>query len=330
MAHTHSHAVTDAGVAHLHTDDGLRVALIATAGLLLTGAFELAIFAVFARSAGLLADAFHNLGDVSTTIVIAVAFLFSRRAISDRYPYGLHRAEDLAGLFVLLMMAVSAVVAGWVSIDHLLTGHQPQNIGVAMVAALIGAAGNEAVALYKIREGRRLRSVSLVADGHHSRQDGLVSIAAFVGLAGAALGWAWADGAAGLVITAVIVAVLVATARTVLGRALDEADPLLIHRITTISAAVPDVDGVHDVRARWSGRTLWVAINIELPSEMPLADAHAVAEQVRHALLHEIDGVMAVDVHMDPGPDHPSRHVETAHHFTGEHDHHDPHPGPNT
>jgi cation diffusion facilitator family transporter len=342
MAHAHSHAVTDAGVAHLHTDDGFRVALIATAGLLLTGGIELAIFAVFARSAGLLADAFHNLGDVSTTVVIAVAFLFSRRAVSDRYPFGLHRAEDIAGLFVLLVMAVSAAVAGWISVDHLLTGHRPQNIGIAMVAALIGAAGNEAVAQYKIREGRRLRSVSLVADGHHSRQDGLVSLAAFAGLAGAAAGWAWADGVAGLVITAVIVAVLIATARTVLGRALDEADPALIRRITTLSDAVPGVEGVHDVRARWSGRTLWVALNIELPAEMTLADAHAVAEQVRHTLLHEVEGVQAVDVHMDPGPDHTSRHIETAHHFGGEpiavshddhdhgdHDHgHDPHHEP--
>jgi cation diffusion facilitator family transporter len=334
MAHAHAHDAAGAGVAHLHTDDGLRVALIATAGLLATGAIELAIFVVFARSAGLLADAFHNLGDVSTTVAIAVAFVFSRRAVSDRYPYGLHRAEDLAGLFVLLVMAISAVAAGWVSVDHLVGGHRPDNIGVGMVAALIGVAGNEAVAQYKIRAGRRLRSVSLQADGQHSRQDGLVSLAAFIGLLGAAAGLEWADGVAGLVITAVIVLVLIATARTVLGRALDEVDPALVRRIGAIGAAVPGVEGVHDVRARWAGRALWVALTIELPAAMPLAEAHAVAEQVHHTLLHEVDGVKAVDIHMDPGPDPASRHGETAHHFAAggdgraAHDHEHPPSGP--
>lgn len=325
--HTHAHDTTGTGVAHLHTDDGLRVALIATAGLLLTGALELAIFAVFARSAGLLADALHNLGDVSTTVAIAVAFVFSRRAISDRYPFGLHRAEDLAGLFVLLVMAISAVAAGWVSVEHLIAGHRPDHIGIGMVAALIGFAGNEAVAQYKIRAGRRLRSVSLEADGQHSRQDGLVSLAAFAGLLGAAAGLEWADGIAGLVITFVIAAVLVATTRTVLGRALDKADPSLIRRIVALSTAVPGVEGVHDVRARWAGRALWVALNIELPADMPLADAHAIAERVHHTLLHEVEGVKAVDIHMDPGPDHVSRHSETAHHFevtdAAHHDRHD-------
>jgi cation diffusion facilitator family transporter len=329
MSHTHTHDVAGAGVAHLRTDDGLRVALIATAGLLLTGAIELAIFALFARSAGLLADAFHNLGDVSTTIVIAIAFLFSRRPVSERYPYGFHRAEDLAGLFVLLAMAASAVAAGWVSVDHLMTGHLPAQIGVGMAAALVGAAGNEAVAQYKIRAGRRLHSVSLQADGQHSRQDALVSLAAFVGLLGAAFGIRWADGVAGLAITAVIVVVLVTTARAVFGRALDEVDPALIRRITSVSTAVPGVEAVHGVRARWSGRALWIALTIDLPAEMSLAGAHAIAEQVHHTLLHEIESVQAVDIHMDPGPNRRDHHQQTAHHFpfdgvpepTDEHDH---------
>jgi cation diffusion facilitator family transporter len=207
-----------------------------------------------------------------------------------------------------------------------------------MAAALIGVIGNEAVAQYKIKAGRRLRSVSLEADGQHSRQDGLVSLAAFAGLLGAAFGFARADGIAGLAITAVIVVVLVTTSRAVLGRALDEADPALIRRISTLSAAVPGVEGVHDVRARWSGRVLWVALNIELPAAMALVDAHAVAERVHHTLLHEVEGVQAVDIHMDPGPDHRERHTETAHHFAGaspdtdhddhSHDHHDHEHGP--
>lgn len=311
---THAHDTGSTGVAHLHTDEGLRAAVIGTAGLLLTGAIELVVFAA-SGSAGLLADAFHNLGDVSTTVVIAIAFLFSRRQASERYPYGLHRAEDLAGLFVVLVMAASAIAAGWESVRHLTQGERPDHLIPGMAAALIGVAGNEAVAQYKVRVGRRIRSVSLEADGQHSRQDGLVSLAAFLGLAGVALGFGWADGVAGLLITAVIVLVLITTARDVLRRALDAVEPELIRQIATVAAAVPGVEDAHDVRARWAGRALWASLSIVLPAELPLGEAHAVAERVRHRLLHETDGLVGVDIHMDPSRGDEDYHAETAHHL---------------
>ncbi len=311
--HGHTHDPGGAAMAHLHSDDGLRTAVIATFGLLLTGAVELAIFMV-SGSAGLLADALHNLGDVSTTIAIAVAFLFSKRQASERYPYGLHRAEDLAGLFVLLVMAVSAVLAGWESLLHLAGGHRPQRIVAGMAAALVGAAGNELVARYKIATGHRIGSVSLAADGRHSRQDALVSLAAVAGLVGAAAGWERADGLAGLAITAVLVAVLISTARGVLERALDAVDPDVLAQITRTAMSVPAVGQVHDVRARWSGRALWATLAIELPEVLPLGEAHAIAEQVRHALLHDIPALVAADIHMDPGPERAGHHAATAHH----------------
>lgn len=315
MVHAHSHDTGAAGAAHLHTEEGLRAARIATAGLLLTGAIELAIFILFARSAGILADAFHNLGDVSTTVAIWIAFSYSRRVASDRYPYGLHRAEDLAGLFVLLIMAVSALIAGWESVRALTSGNTPDNLVIGMAAALIGAAGNEAVAQYKVSVGRRIRSISLQADGQHSRQDGLVSLAAFAGLLGVAAGLDWADGAAGLLITGVIVLVLFNSARGILGRALDQVEPDLVRRIATVSASVSDVTGVRDVRARWAGRALFAAVTIELPETVTLAEAHAAAEQVRHALLHQIDGLTDVDIHMDPATTDRDHHQATSHHF---------------
>lgn len=300
-------------VAHLHTAEGLRATLLASLGLLLTGAVELAIFAL-SGSAALLADALHNLGDVSTTVAIWLAFSLSRRAASPRYPYGLYRAEDLAGVFVVVVMAASAALAGWESLQHLTAGERPRHLVPALAAALVGVLGNEAVARYKISTGRRIGSVALEADGVHSRQDGLVSLAAVLGLLGVAVGWDWADGAAGLLITATIALMVVTTARQVLGRALDAVEPALLEQVAAIAAAVPGVQGVHEVRARWAGRALWASLTVELPAAMPLAEVHAVAEQVRHALFHAIPSLVDVDVHMDPGPQRGKHHQETVHH----------------
>jgi cation diffusion facilitator family transporter len=317
VAHPPSHAPReDAVAAHLHTEEGLRAALIATLGLLLTGAVELAIFTV-SGSAALLADALHNLGDVSTTVAIWLAFSLSRRAASGRYPYGLYRAEDLAGLFVVVAMAASAALAGWESMQHLIEGERPRHLLPALAAALVGVLGNEAVARYKVRMGRHIGSVALEADGYHSRQDALVSLAAVLGLLGVAAGLDWADGAAGLAITAVIAVMLVSTARQVLGRALDAVEPALLDQIAEIAAAVPGVQGVHDVRARWAGRALWASLTVELPATMPLAEAHGVAERVRHALFHAVPNLVDVDVHMDPGPQRSEHHRETVHHRAG-------------
>ncbi len=314
VAHPPSHAPHAGAVAaHLHTEEGLRAALIATLGLLLTGAVELGIFAL-SGSAALLADALHNLGDVSTTVAIWLAFSLSRRAASRRYPYGLYRAEDLAGLFVVAAMAASAALAGWESVQHLTGGERPRHLLPALAAALVGVLGNEVVARYKIHVGRHIGSVALEADGYHSRQDGLVSLAAVLGLLGVAAGLDWADGAAGLLITAVIALMLVSTARQVLGRALDAVEPTLLEQIAETAAAVPGVQGVYDVRARWAGRALWASLTVELPAAMSLAEAHAVAERVRHALFHSVPGLVDADVHMDPGPERGVHHRETIHH----------------
>lgn len=308
----HDHSAAGGGI-DLRTAEGIRAARWSSLALLITGAIELGIFAL-GNSAGLLADAMHNLGDVATTLAIWAAFTLSRREANERFPYGFHRAEDLAGVFVLVVMVISAIAAGYESLDHLITGSHPSHLWISAAAALVGFAGNELTAMYKTRVGRRIGSVSLEADGAHSRVDGLVSLAALAGIGGVAAGFARADGIAGVIITVVIVGVIVSTARGVLGRSMDAVNPTLTRQVRGVANAVPDVLGVHDVRLRWAGRALFVSLSIALPPELPLAQAHEAAEAVRHALLHEVVGVQAVDVHMDPGAEHDAAHTLTAHH----------------
>ncbi len=309
--HGHSHGI--AGDAEMRTAEGITTAKWSSFGLLVTGLIEMGVFFV-SGSAGLLADAFHNLGDISTTLAVWVAFVVSRRQANERYPHGYHRVEDLAGLFVLAVMAVSAFGAGYTSIDRMITGERPTHLTLSAIAAFVGFAGNELVAQYKARTGRRIGSVSLVADAAHSRTDGLVSLAALAGIIGVAAGFDRADGLAGLLITLVIIAVLVSTARGVLGRALDEVDPALTRRVQEVATAVPGVAGVHDVRLRWAGRALFVTLSVSLPPDLPLAEAHESAEAVRHALLHEIENLREIDIHMDPEGHGDPAHALTAHH----------------
>jgi cation diffusion facilitator family transporter len=314
--HHHGHSPTPVAASAAGEDEGLRAVRLAAAGLAVTAAVEFA-FVAASGSVALLADGLHNLGDVFTTATLWMAFLVGRRRPDRGYTFGFARAEDVAGVLVVLAIAVSAGLAAWQSLARLAGGapalHRP---GWALAAALAGVAGNEAVAQYKLRVGRRIRSVPLEADGRHSRVDGLASLAAAAGIAAAWAGWPAADPLAGLALTAVIVWVLVGAAGQVLGRLLDRVDPEVVTAVER-AAAVPGVGAVHGVRARWVGRSLHVLVHAEVDPDLPLREAHALGERARHAVFHALPGVAAVDLHLDPaGVDDHESHRETMHHVS--------------
>jgi cation diffusion facilitator family transporter len=305
--------------AHKHRHEhgnqaGLRAVQISTAGMFCVAAIQFVI-AWIGGSAGLFADALHNFGDVFTTLALWIAFVISNRAANQRYTYGYYRAEDLAGIFIVLVIIASASASAIESIQKLTSGNIPTQIYLGMAAALVGVAGNELLAQYKIAVGKRINSVPLIADGQHSRSDGLTSLAAFVGLVGVKLGLSKADPIAGIVITIVILTIVYSTSRSVLQRLLDAVDPRIVPSIIATANTIPGVEAVTDVRARWVGHLLHVVMNIEVDAELTLSKAHAIAEEVRHHLFHDIKGISEVVIHTDPSSASGDYHQKMAHHI---------------
>lgn len=296
------------------TKEGLRVIWISAAVLAFTTVVQFVVVAI-GNSVGLLADALDNLGDVITTIALAMAFLAARRAADHRYTFGYQRLEDLAGVFVVLVIWASA---GWAAFESYrkLTGEQDlQALGLGMGAALLGAVGNEFVARYKMKVGRKIGSQPLIADGQHARTDALASVAAFAGLLGAQLGFEAADPIAGIVITLAIAAIAWDASRHVLARLLDAVDPDVVERIEHVVSETPGVLGTGRIQARWAGRSLYVTLTVAADGTATLAEAHDIAEAVHHRVIHELPGVAQVDVHVDPW----EAHARDAHSETTEH-----------
>ncbi|HVB72605.1 MAG TPA: cation diffusion facilitator family transporter [Ktedonobacteraceae bacterium] len=310
--HGHEHGKVDADL--YGNKAGLRAVQIATAGMLLVAIIQFTI-ATIGGSAGLFADALHNLGDVFTTIALWIAFVVSNRAANHRYTYGYYRSEDLAGIFIVLVIIASAIAGAVESIQKLTSGNVPTQIYLSMAAALVGVIGNETLAQYKISVGKRINSVPLVADGQHSRIDGLTSLAAFVGLIGVKLGFPMADPVAGILITMVILTVVYSTSRSVIQRLLDAVDPRVVPSIIDTARQVPGVEAVTDVRARWVGHTMHVVMNIEVDPDLTLVRAHAIAEEVRHRLFHTIKGMSEAIIHTDPSGESGDHHQSVAHHL---------------
>jgi cation diffusion facilitator family transporter len=314
--HSHDHGAMGDVLAE-GSAEGIRSLRISAAGLGATAIIQFVVVAI-GGSVALLADALHNLGDVFTTVSLWIAFVATRRAADHRYTFGYQRFEDLAGLVIVGSIFVSAGLAMYESVTHLMHGSVPTHLAVGMAAGAVGVVGNEAVAQVKIRAGRKIDSPALIAEGQHSRVDGLASAGAIVGLAGVAVGAGWADAVAGLLIALVILYIGYDSGKPIVARLVDRVDPELIERIAQKAAEVEEVVEVHAIRARWAGRSLYVLLHIALPEDITLERAHAHGEEVRHAILHALPQVVQVDVHIDPfGQDIAAYHEATSHHFEG-------------
>ena len=248
----------------------------------------------------LLGDSLHNVADALTALPLWLAFSLGRRQANRRFTYGYGRAEDVAGIFVVLMIALSGVVAAWEGIDRLRNPRDVEHIVWVMVAAVIGMVGNEAVALYRIRVGRKIGSASLVADGLHARSDGLTSLAVLIGAIGVAAGWEWADPVVGLAISAAILVVLVQAARSVGERLMDAVDPALVARAEGVAAGCAGVQEVTELRMRWLGHRLQAEVRMTVDRDLDVATAHDIAEVVERALMEELPLLSGAIVHVNP------------------------------
>jgi cation diffusion facilitator family transporter len=311
----HSHDAVDQVDSTLEaSSQGMRAVWLSLAALGATAALQAVIY-LWTGSVALLGDTLHNLADALTAVPLGIAFVVGRRAATRRYTYGFGRAEDLAGIVIVVFIAASAAVAGIEAVRRLANPADVAHLPALAAAGLIGFAGNEVVARYRIRVGRRIGSAALVADGLHARTDGFTSLGVLASAGALALGWRWADPAIGLAITVAILAVLSGAARQVYRRLMDAVDPALVD---TVEHTLRHTDGVLDagaVHVRWIGHHLRAECEIVVDAGLSVVAAHKIAVDAEHRLLHAVPRLAAALVHADPqshaGTDH---HEAVAHH----------------
>jgi len=304
----HSHQAADKVDAAMEASaEGMRALWISLAALGGTALLQAVVVAV-SGSVALLGDTLHNAADALTAVPLGIAFLVGRRPANRRYTYGYGRAEDLAGVVIVLIIAASSALAAYEAVTRLAHPRPVSNLIAVAIAALIGFTGNEVVARYRIGVGRKIGSAALVADGLHARTDGFTSLAVLLGVGGVAVGWDWADPVAGLVITVAILAVLRQAAREIYRRLMDAVDPALTDRVEETLRGTPGVLDVGQVRLRWIGHHLRAECEVIVDAAASMIQAHQVAVNAEHGLLHALPRLAAALVHADPqahgGADH--------------------------
>jgi cation diffusion facilitator family transporter len=325
VGHSHSHSEPDHSH-HDHTHGAIDPALLTTErgiwavkwsliGLAATAIFQ-GVIVVFSGSVALLADTIHNIADAATAVPLWIAFTLAQRQPSRRFTYGYGRVEDVAGVMIVLTILFSAIVAGYESLSRLLHPQSVEHLWAVAIASIIGFAGNEIVAIFRIRVGKQINSVALVADGYHARADGLTSLGVLFSAVGVWLGYPLADPIIGLVITAAILPIVWESGKAVFTRLLDGVDPEVIDEITHAMSHAQGVRDVTEVRLRWLGHRLHAEVNFAVSPQLSVAEGHAIAMEARHQLLHHLPYLSNVTIHIDPehlsGEEH-HRIIEHAH-----------------
>jgi len=307
--HSHIHGVIDPTI--YTTARGIWAIKWSFIGLLITSIFQIVVV-IFTGSVALLADTIHNIGDATTAIPLWMAFTLERRKPSKRFTYGLGRVEDLAGMSIVLIILLSALLAAYQSIQRLIQPEPVTNLWAVVIASIVGFLGNEGVALFRIRVGKEIGSAALIADGYHARADGLTSLAVLGGAIGVWLGFPLADPLIGLLITVTILRIVWESARAVFARMLDGVDPDVVDEIRH---AIDHVDGVKDVsevRVRWLGHRLLAEVNIAVESHLTVEQGHTIAVNVQHELMEHLKYLSNATIHVDPT--HQSGEVHHNHH----------------
>jgi cation diffusion facilitator family transporter len=291
--HGHTHGVIDASIAT--TDRGIWAIKWSFILLAITAAFQVAVMAI-SGSVALLADTIHNVTDATTVVPLWIAFRLAKRKPTETFTYGYGRVEDLAGLTIVAIILFSAIIAGYEAIDRIV---HPQPIGAldwVALAGLIGFIGNEAVAVFRIRVGREIKSVALIADGYHARTDGLTSLAVVIGALGVWLDFPLADPIIGLLITATIFVIVWQSAKSVLRRMLDGVEPDLIDEVRHAAEHVKGITKIADIKARWLGHKLHIDTVVMTDARASLADADRISVALKNKLFEHIPALSVANV----------------------------------
>lgn len=300
FTHDHSHGYIDRAAETAQSDDRLaiRTVWLALLALGITTILQVAIY--FASgSVALLADTVHNLGDALNSLPLLVAFYLARRAATRRYTYGFGRAEDIAGILIVVSIAFSAGYILVESIQKLLNPQPLTNLPWVAAAAVIGFAGNELVALMQIRVGKQIGSDAMIADGQHARADGLTSLAVLIAVFGTVVGLPILDPIVGIVIAVAIVGITWNATKAVWYRLMDAVDPDLINRLEHDTGHVAGVRQVAAVRAHWVGHRLYAEMTVVVNAGLSLAEGQAITEAIRHAAYHAVPHLGELTIQVD-------------------------------
>ncbi|MGM0547849.1 MAG: cation diffusion facilitator family transporter [Bacillota bacterium] len=285
---------------NIRYEQGKKISIISLISNTLLALMKILI-GFLASSTALIADGFHSVSDMASTIIVMISIKFSETPADKNHPYGHEKAEALGTNILAVILILTAVFLGRDAFLRILSGKLAKPGTWALAAAFISIVVKELLYRFTIKIGREINSRGLIADAHHHRSDAFSSIAALIGIGGARLGFEFLDPLAGLVVAFLILKVGYEIMRDTAYELMDGRPDLdKIDEIRVIANSITGVIEIHDLKLRSYGPSYIVDLKIVVQDQLSVFEGHKIASKVENKIIEESEAVKDVLVHVDP------------------------------
>ena len=259
---------------------------------------------IFGKSYALISDAIHSASDVFSTVIVIIGVKVSAKKADKNHPFGHERFECVAAILLAVVLFATGVGVGYSGVKNIVTGDY-KNFAVPKVIALVAAAVSivvkEGMFWYTRAAAKKINSSALKADAWHHRSDALSSVGSLVGVIGGMCGVKILDSIACIVICLLILKAAVQIFWDAVKKMTDEAcDDKTENEIREFISSCDGVKRVDLLMTRKFGNRIYVITEIACESDLPLIEAHRIAESVHSGIEEKFPLIKHITVHVNP------------------------------
>lgn len=259
---------------------------------------------IFASSGAMISDAIHSASDVFSTFIVMIGIHISSKKADVQHQYGHERLECVASIILAVILAETGIGIGISGLQTICGGNYDhlQAPGLlALIAAIVSIVVKEWMFWYTRAAAKKTNSSALMADAWHHRSDALSSIGSFIGIFGARLGLPILDPIASVVICIFIVKAAFSIFKDAIDKMVDKScDDETVEKIRKVVLEQDGVIGIDDLKTRLFGTRIYVDVDISADGEIPLKEAHRIAEEVHLSIENSFPTVKHCMVHVNP------------------------------
>lgn len=280
-----------------------RMSLVSIIGNVALSSFKM-LAGFLGSSSAMISDAIHSLSDVLTTFIALIGVKISKKKADKSHPYGHERFECVASLFLGLLLLITGLGVGWSGIKAIISGEYKafSKPGlIALIAAVLSILTKEGMFWYTRYYAKAISSSVFMADAWHHRSDALSSVGSLIGIGGAMLGFPIMDSLASIVICLFILKVAIKiifdALKNMSDSSCDENYEKKLHDYILSINGVVSVDLLH---TRLFGNKVYVDLEISVDGNMPLKEAHEIAEDVHSKCENNFPDIKHIMIHVNP------------------------------
>ena len=257
---------------------------------------------IVGNSTAIIADGLHSASDIITSIGILIGNKISRKPRDDEHQYGHEKAESLVSFILAAVLIGIALKIGYdgfkdlININNILVPN-----ALPLVVALISIVVKEYQYQITIRVAKKINSSSLKADAWHHRSDAFSSIAAFIGIGGAMLGFKILDPIASIIVAIVVIKVGIEILKSACDELMDSSiSKEDIREIKSLIDNNKKIYGIKDFKSRKYGSIAYIDMSIFIDKSKTLEEAHDIADNLEHSIISNLNYIKEINIHTEP------------------------------